>query len=204
MNPKAIIVANKREPFLNKLFVVLDEHKIECQGVIHSRKNLQDIDMQNFKGFFIFCIPPSEIKDWLTDINNRYLDYFKIYNYNYLREDNLLTSVFLYFDFIIAGEQENGILHRQIDFLKSNFWRKIPLSKIGLKKVSDSNLIWELFKLLERIDLNSTSFDKLSKKLNVSKETLRTEINKSLKMQYSELKSFILKYYKENFPERIY
>ncbi|MCK4559554.1 MAG: hypothetical protein KAV45_07200 [Calditrichia bacterium] len=203
MNPQVIIISKKNEPSLNYLLYALREHKIECHEIIHSRVNFNKIDTVYFRGFFIFCIPPSEIKKWLQNLDDRFLNYFKIYSYNYLIEDKIDTSVFLNFDFIIAGEQENGILHRQLDFLKSNYWRKIPFSKLGLKKVPDSKLIGKLFKILEKTDINITGFDQLSKKLNVSKEILRREIKKNLKIQYPELRSLLLDYYREYYPEKI-
>ncbi len=203
MNPQVIIISKKNEPSLNYLLYALREHKIECHEIIHSRADLNEIDTVNFRGFFIFCMPPSEIKKWLHNLDDRFLNYFKIYSYNYLIEDKIDTSVFLNFDFIIAGEQENGILHRQLNFLKSNFWRKIPYSKLGLKKVPDSKLIRKLFKILERTDINITGIDQLSKKLNVSNEILRREIKKELKMHYPELRSHLIDYYREYYPERI-
>ena len=203
MNPQVILISKKNEPSLNYLLYALGEHAIECHEIIHSRVNLNEIDTVNFRGFFIFCMPPSEIKRWLQNLDDRFLNYFKIYSYNYLIEDKVDTSVFLNFDFIIAGEQENGVLHRQLDFLKSNYWRKIPLSILGLKKVPDSKLIMKLFQILERTDINITSFDQLSKKLNISKEILRREIKKTLKMQYPELISLLHDYYREYYPEKI-
>jgi hypothetical protein len=116
-------------------------------------------------------------------------------------EGKIDTSLFLNFDFIIAGEQENGILHRQLDFLKSNYWRKVPLSKFGLKRVPDSNLINKLFKILETSDINITSIDQVSKKLNVSKEVLRKEIRKNLSIHYTDLTSILLEYYREVYPD---
>jgi len=203
MNPKVILISKKNEPSLNFLLTILKEHKIECQNIIHSRANLNEIDTVNFKGFFIFCLPPPEIKKWLQNHDDKFLNHFKIYSYNFLIEDNIDNSVFLKFDFINAGEMENGILHKQLAFLKSNYWRKIPLSILGLKKVPDSKLIRKLFNILERTDINITNFDQLSKKLNVSKEILRREIKKNLKIQYPELRSLLLDYYMEYFPEKL-
>jgi hypothetical protein len=203
MNPEVIIITKKNEPYLNRLINILNEHNIECHNIIYSRDHLKEIETVGFKGFFIFCIPPAEIEKWLQYFDDSFLNYFKIYSYNYLLEDNVDTSVFLKFDFIIAGEQENGILHRQLDFLKTNYWRKVPYSKLGLKKAPDSRLIGRLFQILERTDINITNFDQLSKKLDVSKETLRREISKTLKIHYPELRSLLLEYYRENYPEKI-
>lgn len=200
MKPQVIIFSKKNDPSLIYMLSVLKEHKIECQEIIYSKVRFNKIELANFRGFFIFCVPPSEIKNWLQHLDDRLMDYFKIYSYNYFIEEKIDSSVFRNFDFIIAGEQENGILHRRIDFLISNYWRKIPFSKIGLKKVPDSKLIGNLFQLLEESDIRSTSFDHLSYKLNVSKATLRREIQKDLKIQYSQLKSLLLNYYQGSNP----
>jgi len=202
MNPQVIIITEKNDLYLNRLINVLRDHQLDYYKVIDSRDKLKEIETENLKGFFIFSLPPSEIKKWLQFLDDKLLDYFKIYSYNYLLEDKIDTSVYLNFDFIIAGEQENSILHRQIDFLKSNYWRKVPLSKLGLKKFPDSKLIGRLLQLIEKTDIDITSFDQLSKKLNVSTDTLRREIRRSLKIQYPELRSFLLNYYRENFPEK--
>ena len=202
MNPQVIIITEKNDFSLNRLLNVLRDHQIDYYKIIYSKDELKEIETVDLKGFFIFSIPPSEITKWLQSLEDKFLDYFKIYCYNYLLEDKIDTSVFLNFDFIIAGEQENGILHRQIEFLKTNYWRKVPLSRLGLKKLPDSKLIGKLFQVLERTDISITNFDQLSKKLNVSKETLRREIRKDLKIQYPELKTLLLGYYKENYPEK--
>jgi hypothetical protein len=131
MKPQVVIIAKKNDPSLNNLLNTLKQHSIRDYRIIHSKTQLNEIDKANLRGFFIFCIPPSEIEEWLQHLDDKFLDLFKIYHYNYLMEGKIDTSLFLNFDFIIAGEQENGILHRQLDFLKSNYWRKVPLSKFG-------------------------------------------------------------------------
>lgn len=202
MNPQVIIVTKKNDLSLNRLLNVLRDHQIDDYKIIYVTDELKEIETDNLKGFFIFSIPPSEIPKWLESLEDKFLDYFKIYCYNYLLEDKIDTSVFLNFDYIIAGEQENSILHRQIDFLKTNYWRKVPLSRLGLKKLPDSKLIGRLFQILERTDISITDFDQLSKKLNVTKDTLRREIRKDLKIQYPELRTILLGYYRENYPEK--
>jgi hypothetical protein len=203
MNPRVIIISKKNEPTLSHLIYALKAHKIECQEIIQSRAKLKEIDTENFKGFFVFCIPPAEIKNWLYDVEAKLLNFFKIYSYNYLIEDKIDSSVFLTFDYIIAGEQENGILNRQLKFLKSNYWRKIPFSELGIEKIPESKIIGKLFQILERTDISSASIDQLSNKLNVSKQILRQEIKKSLNIQYAQLKSILLNYYQESYPEKI-
>jgi hypothetical protein len=203
MKPEVIIISKKDDPSLNYLLYVLTEHKIEYHNIIYSKSSLEKIDLANFRGFFIFCIPPSEIKNWLQNLDERFQDFFKIYSYNYFIEDEIDSSVFQKFEFIVAGEQENGILNRRIDFLKSNYWRKIPFSRLGLKRTTGSKLIGKLFHILEETDISITSIDHLSSKLNVSKETLRREIKKNLKIQYPMFRSLLLNYYKEFYPDKI-
>jgi hypothetical protein len=201
MNPQVIIITQKNDPSVNNLIHIIKEKKITNYILLHSRKQLNEIDHECFRGFFIFCLPPSEARVWIHSLDEKFLDYFKIYNYNYLVEGEIDNSLFLNFDFIVAGEQENGILNRQLEFLKSNYWRKIPISKFGLKIVQDSGLISRFFKILETTDINMTSIDQVSKKLDVSKETLRKEIRKKLHLHYSELTIFLLDYYQEVYPD---
>jgi hypothetical protein len=201
MKPQVIIVSKKNDPSLNSLLYTLKQHSIKDYKIIHSKTQLDEIDKGNLKGFFIFCIPPSEMQEWLYKLDDKFLDYFKIYNYNYLIEGKIDTSLFLNFDFIIAGDQENGILHRQLEFLKSNYWRKVPISKFGLKRMPESNIISRLFKILETSDINISSIDQVSKKLNVSKEVLRKEIRKNLRIHYTDLTSILLNYYREVYPD---
>ncbi len=167
------------------------------------KPNYREFDTKGFKGFFIFCLPPADIKNWLDGMQEKFLNFFKIYSYDYLVEDDIDSSVFLLFDYIIAGEQENGILSRQLEFLKSNYWRKIPISKLGFQKVQGSKLIAKLFQILERTDINLANLDQLSRQLNVSKDIIRVEIKKNLSMHYSELRSTLIDYYQEYYPEKI-
>jgi len=203
MKPEVIIISKKEDPSLNYLLYVIKENKIKCHDIIYTRSCLDKIDLANFRGFFIFCVPPSEIKKWLQNLDERFQDFFKIYSYNYFIEDKIDSSVFQNFEFIVAGEQENGILNRRIEFLKSNYWRKIPCSRLGLKRKTESKLIGKLFQLLEETDINITSLDHLANRLNVSKETLRKEIKKNLKIHYPVLRSLLLNYYEEFYPDKI-
>ncbi len=203
MSPKVIIISKKNEPSLKHLVYALEERHIKCDDFIHSKSELKEFDIANFKGFFIFCLPPSDIRNWLKGLEEKFLNFFKIYSYNYLVEDDIDSSVFLLFDYIIAGEQENGILNRQLEFLKSNYWRKIPISKLGFQRVQGSKLIAKLFHILERTDINLTNLELLSKQLNVSKDIIRVEIKKNLNMHYSELRTTLLQYYQEYYPEKI-
>jgi len=197
MNPQVIIISKKNEPLLNLLLNILGEHEIKCHEIIHSRANLRQIDTTNFKGFLIFCIPPSEVKEWLDDMKKEYLNYFKIYNYNNLVDLDLDSSMFLTFDYIISGKQEYNFLNKHLKFLKSNYWRKIPYTKLGIQELPTSKLIGNLFYILERTDLNFASLNQLSKKLKVSNNVLRREIKKHLNLQYSELKSTLINHYRE-------
>ena len=201
MNPQVIIISKKGEPALNLLLFILEEHKIKCHEIIHSRENFRKVDTATFKGFLIFCLPPTEVKEWLQDIEKKFLNYFKIYSYDNLVEDDLNSSVFLLFDYIISGKQEYDFLSKQLKFLKSNYWRKIPYTKLGIKKLPTSKLIGNLFYLLERTDINQTNIDQLSNKLNVSNRVLRREIKKHLNLQYSELKYALINHYRENFKQ---
>jgi hypothetical protein len=197
VNPRVIIISKKNEPSLNLLLTILKAHRIECHDLIHSRAILRELETNNFKGFLIFCIPPAEIKEWFDDLNEDFLNYFKIYNYNNLIEQNLDSSVFLMFDYIISGEQDYLFLSKQLDFLKSNYWRKIPYAKLGIRQLPKSKLIGNLFYIIERTDFDSINLDQLSKKLKVSNRVLRKEIKDHLNLQYSELKSTLLDHYRE-------
>lgn len=203
MGPRIVIIGHKNEPALINLVHTMEDKYFKCKEFIHSRKELRDFNTSDFKGFFIFCLPPGEIKIWLRGLEEKFLNYFKIYHYDYLIEEDIDSSVFLLFDYIIAGEQENGILHRQLEFLKANYWRKIPISTLGFQRVQGSKLIAKLFKIMERTDINLTNLDQLSRKLNVSKDLIRVEIKKNLNMHYSELRTVLLDYYREYYPEKI-
>jgi hypothetical protein len=197
MDPEAIIISNKDEPALIHLLRALREQKIGCQEIIYTIDRLKEINLQDFRGFFIFCIPPPELKQWLCNLEKKILNHFKIYSYDYLVEDDINSSVFLIFDYIIAGEQEYSTLIKHLQFLKYNYWRKIPFTKLGLQKAPDSRLISKLFHLLERIDVNSTSLQQLSKELKVSKAELQLKIKKYLNINYSQLKSLLIQHYGE-------
>jgi hypothetical protein len=197
MNPRVIIISKKNEPSLNLLMTTLKTHKIECQHLIHSKETLREMKLIDFKGFLIFCIPPSEIKEWFEAMNEYFLNYFKIYNYNNLVEHNFDSSVFLMFDYIISGEQDYQFLNKQLEFLKYNYWRKIPYTKLGIRQLPSSKIIGNMFNLIERSDIDLMSLEKLSKKLKVSNRVLRKEIKEHLKLQFSELKSTLINHYRE-------
>ena len=201
MKPKVIIISRKNEPSLQHLMHLLKQLDYECPTIVNTKNKLNDLETGNFKGFFIFCLPPSEIKQWKQFLEDKILNFFKIYCYNFLIEHKIDSSIFLNFDFIIAGEQENGVLNRQLDFLKLNYWKKIPLTRLGLNNVQQSMLLMRLFRILERTDINSISLDQISKKVGVSKERIRREIKNKLNMHYSDLKFSLIQYYREYYPE---
>jgi len=203
MDPRVIIISKKNEPTIKHLIHALEDQCIKCEEFIYSKQELQKFDTSDFKGFFIFCLSPSDIKIWLKGLEEKFLNFFKIYSYDYLIEDDIDSSVFLLFDYIIAGEQENGILHRQLEYLKLNYWRKIPISALGFQRVQGSKLIAKLFQVLEKTDIDLTNLDQLSKQLNVSKDSIRIEIKKNLNMHYSQLRDTLLQYYQEYYPEKI-
>ena len=203
MNPDVIIISRKDEPSLNHLCRALDDQKIECQTILYSRDELLELDTSDFKGFFIFCLPPKEIKTWLYNLEIKFLNHFKIYSYDSLVADNIDHSLFLMFDYMIAGEQEYNALIRHLQFLKYNYWKKIPITKLGLQSVPGSKIISKLFRLLEQIDINTTNLDQLAKKLHVSHNVLRREIRVHLNLQYTELKFALVKHYQEYFQENI-
>jgi len=197
MNPEVLIISKKHEPALKHLYRALREQEIELKSLMHSREALEALDTTNFKGFFIFCLPPVEIRYWLDKLEKKFLNQFKIYTYDYLIADDLDCSLFLMFDYIIAGEQEYNRLVKHLQYLKSNYWRKIPITKLGLQTPPGSELIWKLFHLLERSDINSTNLDKVSEKLHVSHQALQREIRIHLHLQYTELKFALVKHYQE-------
>ncbi len=201
MKPKVIIISRKNEPALQQLLHVLKQQEYECPTIVHAKNELKNLETSNFKGFFIFCLPPLEIKEWKQFLEDKLPNFFKIYCYNFLIEHKVDSSIFLNFDFIIAGEEENGALNKQLDFLKLNYWKKIPVTRMGLHNVQRSKLLIRLFRMLERTDINSITLNQISKNLNVSKHRIRKEIMCKLNMHYSDLKIFLIQHYREYYPD---
>jgi hypothetical protein len=201
MKPKVIIISKRNEPSLQQLMQILKELNYECPTIVYTINKLKNLKTDNFKGFFIFCLPPSEIKEWKQLLEDKIPNFFKIYCYNFLVEHKIDSSIFLNFDYIIAGEEENGILNKQLVFLKLNYWRKIPVTKLGMKNGHRSMLLMKLFRMLERTDINSITLAQVSKQLNISKDRIRREIKCNLNMHYSDLKFFLIQYYREYYPE---
>ena len=199
MKPEVIIIAKKGEPALSQLYRALREQEIDCRTVVHSREALVALNTANFRGFFIFCLPAADIAEWTKDIECKFLNYFKIYHYNSLVADDIDSSLFLMFDYMIAGTQEYETLIKHLRYLKVNFWRKIPATKLGLQRQPASHLLSRLFRLLERMDVNATSLEQISKRLHVNNTKLQKEIKHYVNLQYGELKSVLVKHYEEFF-----
>jgi len=199
MNPEVIIISKKHEPALNHLHRALREQEIDCKTLVYSREALEKLETKDFKGFFIFCLPPAEITAWLKDNECKFLNHFNIYHYDHLVADKIDHSLFLMFDYMITGMHEYKTLVKHLRYLKINYWRKIPTTKLGLQRMPASNLIDRLFRLLESLDVNTTDLEQVSKKLHVNNHKLQKEIKQHLNLQYCELKSVLVKHYEEFF-----
>jgi hypothetical protein len=197
MIPKVIIISNKEESSIERLIDTLHEFKLDCLEIIDCIERLKAINLPDFRGFFIFYLPPAEIGYWIKNLRIEFLNYFKVYCYDYLMVNNINTSEFLVFDFINAGEQEHEALQKHLAFLKDNYWRKIPLSKLGLKKIPDSGLLNKIFYILEHSDIISMTQQKLSNQLNVRDAEVRLELKKHLNLSFSRLRSMLIAHYQE-------
>ena len=109
-------------------------------------------------------------------------------------------QVFLNFDYIIAGEYKNDTLGRQLDMLKTNYWKKIPTNFKGLTKEHRSKTLVNILRIIERTDLNTITIDKIAQQLNLSKQVVAQEIRDKFKMNFVDFKLQLLDYYRQNYP----
>jgi hypothetical protein len=201
MSPQVIIVSNEDELLLRQLIDELIRHDFTNLKLVQEQNALLNLINPYFKGFIIFCLPPDDLRHWMPFINGRLSNYFKIYYYNSLIEEDVSASMFLNFDYIIAGESKDAILSYQLDFLKSNYWRKIPLRHFGIEQTQISKLLKKIILTIEKTDINIVTLDHISASLNVSSETIRQELKDKLNINYSELKESLINYYRENYPD---
>ena len=82
-----------------------------------------------------------------------------------------------------------------------NYWRKIPLLRLGIERDKFSNLLKKIILTIEKTDINLITIDHLSSKLNVSSDTIRQELKDKLNINYSQLKSSLISYYREHYPD---
>jgi hypothetical protein len=201
MIPQIIIISNEDEPLLKDLIDELVRHDFTSLKRVYDHDNFSHLLDSEFKGFLIFCLSPADLARWMPYLKNRLLNYFKIYYYNSLIEENVDSSMFINFDHLIVGESKNGILSYQLDFLKMNFWRKIPLFHLGIEHSQISKLLKKIIYTIEKSDINVMTLDLISTKLNISSEIIRQELKNKLNMHYSDLKNSLIDYYRENYPD---
>ena len=201
MIPQVIVISQENEPLIRELIDQLIRHDFTNLNLAQRPNDLAELISNDFKGFIIFCLPPEELAAWMPYIDHNLLSMFKIYFYDSLIEEDLNSSLFLQFDYIIAGENKNGILKQQLDFLKMNYWRKIPLLQLGIEQPQLSKLLKKILLTLEKTDINLITLDHISTRLNVSTDTIRNELKDKLNINYSQLKNSLINYYREHYPD---
>jgi hypothetical protein len=201
MGPQVIIISSEDEHLLKNLIDELIYHEFASLKLIYDGYKLIEQLSHGFKGFIIFCLPPGKLIHWIPFIRKRLLNYFKIYYYHSLIEENVDTSIYANFDYLIAGETKNGILSHQLSFLKMNYWRKIPLLHLGIQQSQISKLIKKIIYTIEKSDISVMTLEHISSKLNISPEVIRQELKNKLNMHYTELKNSLIDYYRKNYPD---
>jgi len=201
MSPQVIIISNEHEPLLKGLIDELVRHDFTSLKLVYDHDKLSQLLENEFKGFIIFCLSPPDLSRWIPYLKSRLLNYFKIYYYNSLIEAEVDSSMFINFDYLIVGESKNGILSYQLDFLKLNYWRKIPLMYLGIEHSQVSKLLKKIIYTIEKSDINVMTLDHISNKLNISSEIIRQELKNKLNMHYTDLKNSLIDYYRENYPD---
>jgi hypothetical protein len=201
MKPKITVISRQDEPLLQELLDELHQRGFHGIPVCEQRSELKNYLQSEYKGFFIFCLSPHAVKNWYRPITHDLINYFKIYYYHSLLAQEIKTSIFLYFDFLITGEAKNHTLSTQLNFLEQNYWKKIPLKLLGIRRSRVSRLLQNIIKIMEIADVEDITLDHVSRKLDLQPQIVRQEIKNRLNMNYLDLKNTILKYYHQNYPD---
>jgi len=203
MIPQVTIISRKSERILKKLIKELRLNRFTNFEVVESIEQVSELILDNYRGFFIFCLPATDLIRWENYIENHLGNYYLLYYYHSLYEERIDTSVFLIFDFVITGEGADCSIAGQLNFLQSNFWKKVPLSKLKVKKKHLPKTIRKLFYHLESTtDIDSISLSSVIKKLKINEVHFKRDLKESMNLNFTQLKDQLSKYYQSKFPEK--
>ena len=202
INQQVVVIGNSGDPISSEVITVLHHRKDFCIRTIEAQDDLSIISQNNFKGFIIISLPSGRLKDWAEQfLKNNLRNYFSVYYYDSFFAERLGHSIYLEFDFVIAGEQRKINLSNLLDYLRENYWRKIPYSLLKVENGSMTNVMRRILFSLENQNSEDLTLEKISTKLRVRKSLIRKEIKSITDLNFSDLKKLIFDYYQENYPQ---
>jgi len=193
MNCRVGIISLENEILLKEIIAELQRNDLYYHILYYPQEVKQKID-ENFKGFFIFCLPPEEVKKWEKEIKSFMNKFFKIFYYHSLITVGFKKELFLQFDFIVVGEKRQKNLSQLLNYLDLNYWRKIPSKIIKGENGEFSPLLQNILFIISTMKDENINIEKIANRLNVKKIDILSEIRKNTGLSFTEFRKHILEY----------
>lgn len=153
-----------------------------------------------FEGFLIFQMDPLNLSQWFSKCRYNFYNFYTLYYNSNLYINSLHSSILTNFDFVIVNDKTNMMVLKTIDFLETNFWRKIPARLISTDGNHLNPLVKKIIKIIELSDLHNLTLECIASRLNLNSNIIRHTLRRQCNKSFTELKDTITIYYKNNFP----
>lgn len=201
-NIQVIVIGNPEASICSEVVSVLHKRNNFCIKKIDSPEDLSTLLQNGLRGFLIFTLPANRLDKWSDYLSkNGPWNYFSVYYNDSLFTQNISDSIYLEFDFVIAGKQRKANLSNLLNYLTENYWRKIPYSLLPTKNGSITNLMRRILFSFEVQNPEELTLHKISAKLKVPQSFIRQEITNVIDLNFSDLKKLVLDYYQKNYSQ---
>ena len=201
INQQVVVIGGPGDLGCAEVITILRTRKDFCIRNIDSPDDLSTLIKNNFRGFVVISMPSSKLSEWSKHLKNGLRNYFSVYYYDSFFAGSLSRSMYLEFDFVIAGKQRRTNLLNLLDYLTKNYWRKIPYSLLKLENGSMTNVMRRILFSFETQNGEVLTLDRISTKLGVHKSSIRQEIKNVIDMNFTDLKKLVFDYYQKNYPK---
>jgi len=195
MSKEIVILGKESNPLVKEIIEILEIQGIEYYFVCSDLEKLTEFFINESKGFIIIiCLPPSHINILKKKYGSSLEPFFKIYYYYYINTVKFEYKIFLWFDFIIVGKLRKKSLFRTIEYLKNNYWRKIPVHIIKGTDDEYSPLFHNILFIISFLKDEKITVKKIADHLRIKENIIIEEIKKNSGLNFSEFKKKILEY----------
>jgi len=141
--------------------------------------------------------------DNISRIHNRFPFIYLIYYYPKLNIDNFQFSDFIYFSYLLAGENRIEELNNIFKNLSQSYWKKIPFDKIGIMYNKLSPRLKRVMDYIETHDIKSSSTARLANFLDISQGYFSQEFKKETGQTFREFMQKLISHYEQVIFDRL-
>jgi hypothetical protein len=200
MRVNALLLRAQNHDSNDKIINYLQSRERIYTRIITDAEECNTFLENGFKGFLVFQMDPPALSHWFSRCRHNFNNFYKLYYNSNLYIHGLYNSIMMDFDFVIVDNSTNIKTLKIIDFLESNFWRKIPARLISDNGNHLNPLVKKIIKIIELSDIHTLTLECVASRLNLNSNIIRHTLRRQCNKSFTELKDTLTTYYKSNFP----